>query len=149
VTAKDFALEATLDIGFGVYASQDYTTARGRAEAPERFAGHRIIGFDDSSGHVAPQRWLNRGGREGEVVLRSNSAALRRSAAEAGLGATLLPSLTGDLSDRLECWFPAGRLGRLSLHVLVAERVRRYPRVRVVRDCLLAFLDRHRAALAG
>lgn len=147
--AKDFTTEAILEIGFGVYASSAYGQAHGRAEALGHFAGHRIIGFDDSSGHVAPQRWLGRGGRDGETVLRSNSATVRRVAAEQGLGATLLPSIVGDRSAVLECWFPAVRLGRLALHLLVAERVRRYPRVRALLDELLSFLEQHRAGLAG
>ncbi|WP_193367000.1 LysR family transcriptional regulator [Pelagibius marinus] len=149
VIAKDFANEASFDIGFGVYAAAAYEERYGRAETPERFAGQRLIGFDDTSGHVAPQRWLSRGAREAEVVLRSNSAALRKAAAERGLGVTLLPSLMGDASAQLEAWFPGSQLGRLPLHVLTAERVRQYPRVRLVRDRLLAHLDRHRAALAG
>jgi len=149
VREGDFATEAETEIGFGLYASRVYGRRHGRAPAPDRFDGHRLIAFDESVGHVAPQRWLSRGGRGAEVVLRSNSAALRLAAAKRHLGATLLPSIVGDRDRALECWFPAERLGRLPLSLLVARRIAHLPRGRVARDALALLLDDNRAALRG
>ncbi|MDJ0946793.1 MAG: LysR family transcriptional regulator [Kiloniellales bacterium] len=144
-----FQAVAGFAVGFGIYAAPAYLDRRSRPASPFDLEGHAVIDFDESQGHAAPARWLSRSLRKARIVFRSNSLQARRAAGEAGLGLLLLPSITGDRTPGLERLWSGAELGRLELLLLVNESVGRAPRVRVLRDHLLATLEAESEALAG
>jgi DNA-binding transcriptional LysR family regulator len=128
----DFLPYASYAVGFGVYASAAYLKRHGSPASIDGFAGHKLIEFDHSAGHVAPFRWTRHGGKNGEVVFRSNSLGARTAAAAAGVGCALLPVAMAAANPDLELIFDAATVGTLDLHILVNDRVRQNPRVGVV-----------------
>lgn len=145
----DFAIEKRYAVGFGVYASRAYLRKHGRPVAIDGFSGHELIGFDDSVGHVAPLKWVRRGGKEARVSFRSNSLRARAFAATAGVGCALLPSLVGDSSAGLEKIFGPDSVGSLELCLLGNSHVRTSPRVMAVTQYVIDVLDERSVALAG
>jgi DNA-binding transcriptional LysR family regulator len=145
----DFVIERRYAVGFGVYASRQYVRRHGRPEAIDGFGGHELIGFDDSIGHVAPLRWLRRGGKGARVTFRSNSLRARALAVIAGVGCALLPSLIGDSSAGLEKIFGPESVGSLDLCLLGNRHVRKSPRVMAVTQYVINVLDERSVALAG
>ena len=144
-----FLSRASFAVGFGLYAAPGYLASRSRPQSPFDLSGQDLVDFDESQGHVAPARWLRRGPRSARVVFRSNSLQARMTAARTGLGLVLLPSITGDRDPGLERLWSSRDLGRIELQLLENERVGRAPRVRILRDHLLALLQAEAAALAG
>ncbi len=144
-----FQAVAGFAVGFGVYVAPEYLAGRAPPQDPYDLTGQALIDFDESQGHVAPARWLRRSARKAAVVFRSNSLHARLAAARTGLGLVLLPSITGDREAELARIWSSAELGRLELQLLVNERVGRAPRVRVLRDHLLAVLEGEAIALAG
>jgi DNA-binding transcriptional LysR family regulator len=145
----EFSLQSSYSVGFGVYAAHDYCSRFGMPSGIEGFAGHRLIAFDSSSGHMAPARWSRIGGKDAAIVFRSNSLHARLSAARAGLGCVLLPCIVGDPGSGLFCVFHADRIGRLELGVFVNDRVRLNPRVIAVYNHLGTLLQSRKEDLAG
>jgi len=145
----EFSLHSSYAVGFGVYAAHDYFSRFGIPLDIDDFAGHRLIAFDNSSGHIAPARWARVGGRQAAIVFRSNSLHARLSAARAGLGCVLLPCIVGDAAPDLLRLFDADRIGRLELGLLVNDRVRRNPRVIAVYTHLGSLLQSREEDLAG
>jgi len=145
----DFMVERRFSIGFGVYASRPYLRRHGRPAAISQFDGHSLIAFDDSAGHVAPQRWLQRGGRGASVPFRSNSLSARIAAARAGHGCVLLPCLAGDDQPRLRQVFSPAEVGFLELFLFVNGRLRNSPRVKAVTLFIVDLFDANKDALMG
>lgn len=83
----DFVIEPRVAVGFGIYAARPYLERHRLPPAIDRFDGHSLIAFDDTAGHVAPERWRYRGGKGAKISFRSNSP---RVAAVAGFIAELL-----------------------------------------------------------
>ncbi len=145
----DFVVEQRFAVGFGVYASHPYLGLHGPPAAIDRFDGHSLIAFDDSAGHVAPQRWLHRGGRGANVSFRSNSLSARIAAANAGHGCVLLPCLIGDNQPRLRQVFSPGEVGFLDLFFFVNDRLRNSPRVKAVTLFIIDLFETSKEALMG
>ncbi len=142
-------IEARYPVGFGVYAARSYVRRHGRPASIDQFGGHELIGFDDSIGHVAPLRWLRRGGKGALVTFRSNSLRARASAAVAGVGCVLLPALLGDSTKGLQRLFGPDSVGSLELCLFANSHVRNSSRVVAVKDYVAEVLDSRKAALAG
>jgi DNA-binding transcriptional LysR family regulator len=146
---SDLVVEKRYTVGFGIYASRSYVRQNGKPAAIDRFAGHELIGFDDSVGHVAPLRWLRRGGRGATIIFRSNSLSARTAAARAGVGCALLPAMLGDAGAPLVRLLGPDEVGTLDLSLLVNGHVRASPRVAAVLRYVVDLIDERRAALAG
>ena len=145
----DFVIERRVVVGFGIYAARPYLKRHRLPSAINRFDGHNLIAFDDTAGHVAPERWLYRGGKGAKVSFRSNSLNARISAAIAGHGCVLLPCLLGDDQRGLRQIFAAKDVGTLELFLFVNGRLRHSPRVAAVAGFIAELLDASTEALLG
>jgi molybdate transport repressor ModE-like protein len=128
----EFVKVCAAKVGFGIYASPAYVDEHGVPERIDRFAGHALIAFDDTPGHVAPGRWQVKGGKGAAIAFRSNSVHSRMAAARAGLGCTLLPCVLGDADAGLVRLLGPKSVGWLDLTVFVNRRVQDSPRVALV-----------------
>jgi molybdate transport repressor ModE-like protein len=145
----DFMIDRRVAVGFGIYAARSYLGRHGKPDALNRFDGYRLIAFDDSAGHVAPERWLYRGGKGAKISFRSNSLSARIAAAKAGHGCVLLPALIGDAEPGLWPVFSAKDVGSLDLFLFVNGRLRNSPRVEAVVRFIVDVLDTSKEALVG
>lgn len=92
------------------------------------------IAVDDSLSHLASDQWFRRTYPDAKVALRCNSLQGLQMAAEAGMGAAILPCFMGDRSDKLtRIDVPIMDAGSV-LWLLTHEDLRHTARVR-------AFLD--------
>jgi DNA-binding transcriptional LysR family regulator len=145
----DFVIERRVAVGFGIYAARPYLRRHRPPLAINRFDGHSLIAFDDTAGHVAPERWQYRGGKGAKISFRSNSLSARIAAALAGHGCVLLPCLLGDDQPGLRRIFAAKDVGTLDLFLFVNGRLRNSPRVAAVAGFIAELLDAGREALLG
>mgnify|MGYP000485206978 CR=1 FL=1 len=133
-------------VGWALYASPSYLDGRA-AEAPENWAGHRVIHFEEPLHRTPGQRWLAEHSDGAVVALRGNSIPSCAAGAAAGLGIACLPCLHGDRDAKLQ------RLGGPVTHGdlwLVAHPDRlRIVRNRIVWDFLLELATLERVLLTG
>lgn len=78
-------------VAFALYASPGCVEQHGAPASLAALAGHRIIDFDHSIEHAAPEAWRAADLAEAVVVFRSSSPHARLAAARAGLGLAMLP----------------------------------------------------------
>jgi molybdate transport repressor ModE-like protein len=89
-------------IRFALYASAQYVKRHGAPSSLTDMAGHRLIDFDHSLAHAAPEPWRNADLSEANVVLRCSSPHARYAAARAGLGLAMLPRCIGGADRALQ-----------------------------------------------
>ena len=142
-------IEHRFAVGFGIYASPGYIRKHGRPTAVDHFNGHALIGFDDSAGHVAPARWLRKGGQGARITFRSNSLQARFAAAKSGVGCALLPAMLGDGDPELVQVFSERAAGSLELYLFVNGRVTNSPNIAAVRSFIVSVLESRKQALTG
>lgn len=117
------------DIAFAPYRAKTVTTL-----PPQDLASIPWVAVDDSLAHLASDKWFRRILPHALVTMRSNSLQGLMVAAEAEVGAAILPCFMGDQSSKL------GRVGNpipdggSALWLLTHEDLRHTARVR-------AFLD--------
>ncbi len=129
-------------LAFGLYAAVSYAQ---RTPPAQRV----FLGYDDSLGEVAQQRWLERLAAGRPLVIRANDLATIHEAARAGLGVAALPRFLADPDPALaELETPEPPISR-EIWLLVHPDLRRSPRVRAVMDGLVAIVESDRALLEG
>lgn len=133
-------------IAFAPFASRTYVAAIGGCgldRVPQ------WIGLDDSLSHLAAHRWLRDHVAADRIVFRSSAFVAARSAAEAGMGAALLPCyLAADGRDLVPLADPLPELGT-ELWLLVHDDLRRTARVRALLDYLGSELAKRRSLFEG
>ena len=136
-------------LGFGLYAAEDYLARRGVPRPGGSFSGHDVIADDETNSWSVDVKWATALTRDARIVVRVASWQARLVAAEAGAGITSLPCLLGDASSKLR------RLGRRDdrfyreLWLLVHRELRHVARIRVVLDFIAELVATHAAELAG
>lgn len=137
-----FTRAASYPIRFAVYAAPSYIERFGAPTKIDAFAGHRLIDFEHSLGQLAPTVWRQRGGRDAEIVFRSNSPHLRLAAARAGIGLALLTEpFVGD-DPVLRKVLGGETIGSLELLMLVSNQLWHESRVVAVRNFLNEILEK-------
>jgi DNA-binding transcriptional LysR family regulator len=133
---------------WALYGSAAYARRRGLPQAGRRLEGHEVIAFGDELRGTAGARWLAENGDRGRVVLRSDSLLVHAAAVAAGLGASPLPCLFGDLQPDLRRLLP-GVVGHHDVWLVVHPDIRTSARVRAVIDFLTALLKKEAPLLEG
>lgn len=136
-----FARIATIPVPFGVFAAPSYLERFGVPDRLDDFSGHRLIAFEHSLAQLAPKAWLQRGGRNADIVFRSNSPHTRLAAARDGVGLALLAESFAAGEPGLLRVLDSGTVGGLELLVLVSNELTHEPRVVAVRDFLCDVLN--------
>lgn len=107
------------------------------------FASVPFITYGDALAHIPTARWVREAARGAALVLKSDSATAQLAAAQAGLGAVLLPRAFGPVTHLAEVALaPALRrtlpaLPVQQLHLVGHRAMRMVPRIAVVWDFLL------------
>ncbi|SMF07329.1 transcriptional regulator, LysR family [Tistlia consotensis] len=134
----------------------------GRCIGPIGWAGYAIpalagrdpaaldwIAWEEGAGSPLVARRLAGLASRERIVLRSNSLLNQLLAAEAGIGAALLPCVLGESSPALQRILPRGPAESGQLWLLTHSDLRRNPRVRALLDFLYEALRAKAADLAG
>ncbi len=108
------------------------------------FEGIPFIGYGEALAHIPTSRWLQQVTKPAQVVLKTNSAGAQLAAAQAGVGAVLLPKAFSTVTKLVEVKLtPAFRkslppLPIGQLHLVGHRAMRSVPRIAVVWEFLLA-----------
>ncbi|NTX34684.1 LysR family transcriptional regulator [Myxococcus sp. CA033] len=135
------------EIAFAMYASRGYLRRRG-APRPGDFREHTVLVYRMALTSGEESEELKRVTAGGRRLLQSNSTAVLREAAAAGLGVALLPCLSGERDARLTR-VGAGVLAKRPLWLTFHKDLQRSPRVRAVSDWVAEVCRREKAGLAG
>jgi molybdate transport repressor ModE-like protein len=114
-----FWISDSYPVRFAVYASTGYIERHGAPSALDDLAGHRLIDFDHSLAHAAPEPWRNADLSEAIVVLRCSSPHARRAAARTGLGLALLPHCIGSADESLREVLAPAVIGALEVLICI------------------------------
>jgi len=102
---------------FALYGSREYIKLHGAPRTLDALAGHRLVDFDHSMSHVAPDAWRNADLSEMQIVLRAASPHARLSAASTGLGLALLPCCLLERDSELVPVIGPRLMGELELRI--------------------------------
>lgn len=128
-TEEGLATRHLATLGFALYATPDYLQ---RIEAP----AWRLLGYDESLGHVPQQRWLDEIAAGRRYALRSNDLGAVWQACRDSLGVALLPHFLGAPDHMLRRIDAPACPVRRELWLVVHPDLRRAPRVRRMADLL-------------
>jgi DNA-binding transcriptional LysR family regulator len=136
------------DIDWTVYCSRSYAAERGVPESREAVREHDIVGLDGDMARLRAWHWLAALAPDAVVRFRSNSLVNLVSNLKAGLGVSVLPTLTGDAEPELvRCFAPPPEL-RAELWLIVREEIRALPHVRALTDFLASYVREIMASTA-
>jgi DNA-binding transcriptional LysR family regulator len=129
-------------MSYGLYGSRDYLDRCGDN-------GEDFLGYDDSLDHLPQQRWLKMLAGDRGLALRSNDLANLLTAARAGLGLAVLPSIMArGATELVHVPTPLSPLTQ-ELWLLFYRDVGRTPAVRTVIDLISAITKNAKAAFLG
>lgn len=148
-TQGDMLMRKVGDMAYGLYASPDYLTARGRPEQMADLARHDVIGFPRAEAPLGPVWWLSRAEKSSRIVFRSSSVDARATAARLGLGLAALPCILADREPDLERVFGPELLGSLELWLMARNDLAQFAHVRAVMEFIVEAVKRHRSRLDG
>jgi DNA-binding transcriptional LysR family regulator len=148
-TQGDMLVRKLADIGYGLYAHDDYVKSHGPVPTSGDLAGHNIIGFSEEDRPFGPIWWLSRAERAGNVVMRSGSPMTRAGAVQTGSGLAALPCFYAQNLPNVQCLAGPELLGALELWLLTRSDLARLGHVRAVMDFLIAEVQGNARLLAG
>lgn len=136
------------EIGFGLYASEDYLSSFGLPNATDQLSGHRIIESSGALSGVAQAELLRKVGSKAKTMLHTDSIMTQLQAASDGFGIAplahyvgasrgLVRVLAGDFDVNLDLW------------LLTHQDLRNTARVRAVMQSLSALLEQDAALFRG
>lgn len=123
------------ELGYGLYASEDYIHRRGAPEQPENLAAHYMLLF--AGGSLTTTLQLTREGAPSSVAvqprLKANNVFAVRDAAIAGLGIAQMPTLVAHAAvetGQLQTVLPQWELASVPVHAVFASARYLTPKVR-------------------
>lgn len=136
------------DVGYALYASPGYVKQHGMPKPADGFDGHKLIDWPLGYSIIPQVPWLRAQAAQATVVLRSNSAMVRRAAAQDGAGIALLPCVIAEDDPRLTR-LPSERAPAQELWLVTHRDLARVPRIRVTLEFLAGAAKRARRRLEG
>ena len=117
------------ELHLGLFASAAYLNERDPAGI--ELSAERLLVYDDSYGRLPEMDWVQAGGLDGAVVMRSNSTRALLAATVAGAGIGLLPTRPARVAKLTEVPLPTALPPRAPW-LVVHRDLRRLPAVRTV-----------------
>ncbi len=135
------------DFGSGLYASRSYIAEHGMPK-PD-WAGHLVVGVDESCGERPDRRWLEENVKKARVVLKVNGTHAQLSAVVEGVGMSLLPAYLASSEPDLVCVVPSKSALMESLWLVLHKDLRHSAKVRACADFLTEEIAKLNGWLAG
>ena len=140
-TRGNYRIKKVGSIRFGLYASSDYVRQHGTAQTADELNRHRVIGWTEDLGFLTMATWLRDLAPGLRPSLRLNSFSAQVEAVRKGAGWAVLPEFVARSAE-----FVRGLEGvpplEAELWLLTHEQAQALPRVKLVRDCIIAALHK-------
>lgn len=135
-------------IPFGLYAAPDYLARHGMPTSPTDLHRHRLVGWSEELSYLIMVAWLETLCPGLQPALRFSSLGAQMAAVKNDLGLAVLPVFAAE---------PAGFVALLpdvpplapDLWLLVHEQAAELPRVRLVKEVVVAVLSRFKGLPSG
>lgn len=121
---------------WAIYCSRDYAERHGRPATRAALHGHPFIGGGGAGVWEVYRGWLAANDLTSAVTMQHGSTGGLLAAVRAGAGLAVLPCIVADSEPTLVRCLPPHRDHVRGMWLLVAERLRGVPRVRIVADYL-------------
>jgi DNA-binding transcriptional LysR family regulator len=137
------------DVGWGVFASQDYVERKGIVPGPTLTLGDlAVIAYKHPVSRAPGPLWLSENTSPSQVVLSGDSVTSVLTAVRAGLGVSALPCFLIPEHPGLVRLMPAV-VAKSEAFVVIPPDHRDTLRVRLVMDALVSLFERERGLLEG
>jgi DNA-binding transcriptional LysR family regulator len=135
-------------VGYALYAAPAYLKQHGMPDLARGCEGHLLIDWPVGYGIIPQVPWLRQQAARATVVLRANSAVVRRSAAIGGAGIALLPCIMAE-GDPALARIPSPAAPAQELWLVTHRDLARVPRIRLTLEFLAETAKRERKRLTG
>lgn len=125
-----------------VYCSRSYAAAHGIPRNRKELRAHPMIAGGGEGVWPYYSAWLKRNGLEGTVAMHHSSPMGLLATVRAGFGLAALPTFVADRDPDLVRCLPPAPDDTIGMWLVIHERLRHTPRVRVVLDFLADRLTR-------
>lgn len=136
------------EVGYALYASEEYLRRRPPPRDPAELAGHDLVLDDVDPFQPMEPSWLERLAGGARVAFTTNSTAAALSAAISGLGIALLPRFVCEAEPALR-HVPMPEEPARAIWLTVHRDLRDAPRVRAVLDYLGEIIEDDASLLKG
>jgi DNA-binding transcriptional LysR family regulator len=136
------------DMGWSLYASEDYLAKTGAPLGGLVLEDHEVIGYETSVSQLPGARWLNEQLDGKDPVMACGDPSSVRAAILAGIGVSVLPCLMAVGEARLRRLSP-DVVAITEMFLVIPPDHKNTARVRVTLDHLVAHFDTHRDMLCG
>jgi DNA-binding transcriptional LysR family regulator len=147
LTPGPYVCRKVAEFGWSAYCSRDYAGARGRPGSAAELARHVVIGAEGGLAGVPALRWLGEQVPAAAIRYRSNSMQSLVSSVGAGLGVAMLADPLAVRFENLVACFPAPAELRSEGWLLVPDRLKDQPHIRVFADFVAEHFARRRQAV--
>lgn len=134
--------------GSSLYAAKSYLARKKAPKDVDDLAGHDVIAFDQSLGHMPAARWIEERAAGANVRLRSREMTDMVAAAVSGAGIVLVPCIAGDAEPELVRLTSKVIVSR-SLSLIFRKEARRSPEVRAVIDFVVEVIRKNEKLMTG
>ena len=147
-TEPDLIARKAFDLGWGVYASQDYAARYGLPETESELRDHRLILFTESRHHLKGFAWMEQFKTDEERFARVNTNSVALRSVLSGIGIAALPCYEEDQHTNIVRVFPEP-FHFQPAYIVYHETTRDTARIRVVVDAMMEYLHNQRKILQG
>ena len=144
----DFIGRHAADVGWFVYAAQNYLDQHGQPTDHEALRQHRLVLYVQQMHAVSPLCWMEQYHNNNQDTARVDSLTLAGSMVSSGEGIAVLPTFVGDRIAGLKRVFPE-RIGINSGWIVYHESMRNSARIRAVADGLINYFARNQPQFLG
>ncbi|SRR6266542_3729765 len=129
------AVKRAADLGFSLYASDEYLRDRSIPQEGPELSEHDIINLEVPGPTPNEATWLEQLGHRARIALTTNSTSVALHAVVGGVGIALLPRVFGDVEPTLRR-IPMPNEPTHPVWLTVHKDLRRAPRIRAILDFL-------------
>lgn len=146
--AGDMIIRKLADVGYALYAIPELLARRRLAKSGD-LTGIPLIGFTGQEPAWPPVQWQAKAELAMQTVFRSDDAACRQAAMEAGVGAAILPCFLAEQKPGVTRLAGPETLGSVELWLAAQKEVRHVSRLRETADFLVNLMKDRQQRLAG
>lgn len=147
-TEPDLIACKAFDLGWGVYASQNYAARYGLPKTESELRDHRLILFTESRHHLKGFAWMEQFKTDEERFARVNTSSMAFRSVLSGIGIAALPCYEEDQHTNVVRVFPEP-FHFQPAYIVYHEAVRDTARIRVVADAIIDYLHMRKKILQG
>lgn len=136
------------ELGWGLYASDDYLNARDAELGSASLEGHEVIAYDAALSALPGAAWLQERLGDRAPVMTCGDPASALAAALAGLGVTAIPCFMAVGLPHLRRLTP-DIIGRTEVFLVIPPDHKNTTRVRITADFIAAYAEKNRSLLEG